>query len=102
METPLEVNLLKNISTAKVFHNPKHYKTNLEELRRVSRKFAKKVNGSAHKQKAKLHLAKHHVRVTNFRKDTFHKITTYLCKNHARVVIEDLAVDNMVKNHKLA
>ncbi|MEH2326421.1 MAG: RNA-guided endonuclease TnpB family protein [Nostoc sp.] len=44
---------------------------------------------------------KHHSRVANLRKDTLHKITTYLCKNHAIVVIEDLAVANMVKNHKL-
>jgi len=31
-----------------------------------------------------------------------HKITTYLAKNHSQVVIEDLNVAGMLKNHKLA
>jgi putative transposase len=36
------------------------------------------------------------------RKDTLHKITTYLCKNHAKIVVEDLNVSGMLSNHKLA
>ncbi|MEH1841663.1 MAG: transposase [Nostoc sp.] len=67
-----------------MFPKPKHYKTNLEKLRRLSRKFAKKVNGSAHKQKAKLHLAKHHARVTNLRKDLFIK----LLLTYAKITLE--------------
>ncbi|WP_267313624.1 RNA-guided endonuclease InsQ/TnpB family protein [Nostoc sphaeroides] len=98
----LGVKELATLSTGKVFPNPKHYKTNLEKLRRLSRKFSRKVNVSENKHKAKLKLAKHHAKVANLRIDTLHKITTYLCKNHAKVVIEDLAVANMVKNHKLA
>jgi putative transposase len=98
----LGVKELATLSTGKVFSNPKHYKSNLEKLRRLSRQFSRKVNGSNNKYKAKLKLAKHHARVADLRKDTLHKITTYLCKNHAKVVIEDLAVSNMVKNHKLA
>ncbi|MHC5937420.1 RNA-guided endonuclease InsQ/TnpB family protein [Nostoc sp.] len=98
----LGVKELATLSTGVVFPNPKHYKANIEKLRRLSRKFSIKVNGSNNKHKTKLRLAKHHARVANLRKDTLHKITTYLCKNHAKVVIEDLAVSNMLKNHKLA
>lgn len=98
----LGVKELATLSTGVVFANPKHYKTNLEKLIRLSRQFSRKVNGSNNKHKAKLKLAKHHARVGDLRKDTLHKITTNLCKNHAKVVIEDLAVSNMVKNHKLA
>ncbi len=102
MGVDLGVKELATLSTGKVFPNPKHYKTNLEKLRRLSRNFSRKVNVSENKHKAKLKLAKHHAKVANLRIDTLHKITTYLCKNHAKVVIEDLAVANMVKNHKLA
>jgi transposase len=35
-------------------------------------------------------------------KDTAHKLTTYLCKNHALVAIENLNVVGMHKNHSLA
>ncbi|MBE9057275.1 RNA-guided endonuclease TnpB family protein, partial [Sphaerospermopsis sp. LEGE 08334] len=41
-------------------------------------------------------------RIANLRKDTLHKLTTYLCKNHAKIVVEDLNVSGMLSNHKLA
>jgi putative transposase len=47
-------------------------------------------------------LAKQHARVASIRRDVTHKLTTYLCKNHALVAIEDLHVSGMLKNHNLA
>ena len=35
-------------------------------------------------------------------KDTLHKLTTYLCKNQGKIVVEDLNVSGMLSNHKLA
>lgn len=98
----LGVKELATLSTGVVFSNPKHYKVNLEKLRRLSRTFAKKVKGSNNRQKAKKQLAKHHAKITNLRKNTLHQITTYLCKNHTKIVVEDLNVSGMIKNHKLA
>jgi putative transposase len=40
--------------------------------------------------------------MANIRKDTLHKLTTYLAKNHSQIVIEDLNVSGMLANHKLA
>jgi putative transposase len=40
--------------------------------------------------------------MANIRKDTLHKLTTLLAKNHGTVVIEDLNVSGMLANHKLA
>ncbi|MDP5338524.1 MAG: transposase, partial [Nodularia sp. (in: cyanobacteria)] len=57
---------------------------------------------SNNKHQAKIRLARHHATVANLRKDTLHKITTYLCKNHAIIVVEDLNVSGMMSNHKLA
>ena len=42
------------------------------------------------------------VKVANIRKDTLHKLTTYLAKNHGIVSIEDLNVSGMLRNNKLA
>jgi putative transposase len=98
----LGVKELATLSTGKVFPNPKHYKKNLAKLQKLSRKYAKTVKGSANRLKARIKLALHHAKVANLRKDTIHKITTYLCKNHAHIVIEDLNVSGMIKNEKLA
>jgi putative transposase len=98
----LGVKELATLSTGVVFPNPKHYKTNLEKLRRISRKFSRKKKGSNNRHKAKIQLAKHHAKVANLRKNTLHQITTFLCKNHAKIVVEDLNVSGMLANHKLA
>jgi len=42
------------------------------------------------------------VRIANIRADALHKLTTHLAKNHRQIVIEDLNVRGMSKNHKLA
>ncbi|QOV21583.1 RNA-guided endonuclease InsQ/TnpB family protein [Anabaenopsis elenkinii] len=98
----LGVKELATLSTGVVFPNPKHYKANLEKLKRLSKKFARKNKGSNNRYKAKIKLAKHHARVANLRKNTLHQITTFLCKNHAKIVVEDLNVSGMISNHKLA
>ncbi|WP_366558206.1 RNA-guided endonuclease TnpB family protein [Okeania sp. SIO3B5] len=53
-------------------------------------------------KKAQLKIAKLHSKIANMRKDTLHKLTTYLAKNHSQIVIEDLNVSGMMANHKLA
>jgi putative transposase len=98
----LGVKVLATLSTGVVFPNPRHYKTSLGKLKRLSRKVARKVKGSNNRYKAKIHLAKCHARIANLRKQTLHKVTTFLCKNHAKIVVEDLNVAGLLSNHKLA
>ncbi|MEG3903407.1 MULTISPECIES: RNA-guided endonuclease TnpB family protein, partial [unclassified Microcoleus] len=98
----LGVKELATLSTGVVFPNPKHYKAHLAKLKRLSRVLARKVKGSENRYKAKIQLAKHHAKVANLRKNTRHQITTYLCKNHAKIVVENLNVSGMLANYKLA
>jgi putative transposase len=98
----LGVKELATLSTGIVFPNPKYFQKSLAKLRRLSRQFSRKQVGSNRRQKAKNKLAKHHAKVAFTRNDTLHKITTYLCQNHAHVVVEDLNVSGMLKNDKLA
>ena len=53
-------------------------------------------------QKQRLKVAKLHAKIANQRKDTLHKLTTNLVKNHDLLVIEDLAPSNLMKNRKLS
>ncbi|AFZ23064.1 transposase, IS605 OrfB family, central region [Cylindrospermum stagnale PCC 7417] len=98
----LGVKQLATLSTGVVFPQTKHYQQNLSKLQKLSRSLAKKSKGSSNRLKSKIKLARHHGRIANLRKDTLHKITTYLCKNHAKIVVEDLNVLGMLKNEKLA
>jgi IS605 OrfB family transposase len=54
------------------------------------------------REKARLKLAKMHLKIFNIRQDALHKLTIYLTKNHSRIVIEDLGVSVMMKNRRLA
>lgn len=103
----LGIKTLLTLSNGEIFENIKPYKNAKKKLRKqqkeVSRRFVKGTkNQSNNYKKSVLKLAKTHAQVANVRKDTLHKITTYLAKNFETVVIEDLKVSNMVKNHNLA
>jgi putative transposase len=98
----LGVKELATLSTGVTFSNPKYYKQNLAKLQRLSKIYCRKAKGSNNKRQAKIKLARHHAKIANLRKDTIHKITTYLCKNHAMIVVEDLNVSGLLSNHKLA
>ncbi|MFM5981686.1 MAG: RNA-guided endonuclease InsQ/TnpB family protein [Sphaerospermopsis kisseleviana] len=47
-------------------------------------------------------IARLHQKIANIRKDTLHKITTHISKNHAVIGIEDLNVSGMLANGKLS
>ena len=84
-------------SDGKEFDNPKFLRKAQSKLKYVQRKYSKH-KGKRTKQK----LAILHEKVANQRKDFLHKTSSELIKNHDSLAIEDLAVSNMVKNHKLA
>lgn len=98
----LGIKTLAVLSDGKTFEAVKAYKKNKRKLKLLQRKISKKVKGSNNRKKASIRLAKLHYRIANIRKDSIHKLTTYLSKNHAECVIEDLNVKGMSKNHKLA
>lgn len=98
----LGIKELATLSTGVTFPNPKAYRKNIQKLKRLSKAHSRKKKGSSNRHKSKIKLAKHHNRVSNIRKDSLHKVTNYLCKNHAVIVVEDLNVRGMMSNHKLA
>ncbi len=59
-------------------------------------------NFNHNRYKAELEVAKIHVKIKDARTDFLHKLTTKLVRENSLIAIEDLAIRNIVKNHKLA
>lgn len=98
----LGIKALAVLSTGKVIDGAKSYRKAEKKLGKLQREVSRKVKGSNNRAKAVTKLAKAHARIANIRKDTLHKLTTYLSKNHTVVGIEDLNVSGMLANYKLA
>lgn len=98
----LGVKSLATLSSGKTFEGAKSYKVYEKKLAQVQWLHRHKQIGSANWKKAQIQIARLHRKIANIRKDTLHKLTTYLAKNHSRIGIEDLNVSGMLANHKLA
>jgi putative transposase len=98
----LGVKSLATLSTGEVVLGAKSYKKQEAKLSRIQWLNRRKIKGSANWKKAQMQIARLHMKIANIRKDTLHKLTTLLAKNHGTVVIEDLNVSGMMANHKLA
>lgn len=90
------------LSTGEKMEGPKPLRKSLKALRRRARRLSRKMKKSNRREKAKRRLARLHSRISNIRNDFLHKTTTRLCRENQAVVIEDLNVRGMVKNHCLA
>ena len=98
----LGINRLAQVSDGTCFENPRALKRSLVRLKRLQRRVSRRKPGSANRQKAVKQLAKAHYRVANIRKDSLHQATTWLAKHKSAIVLEDLHVNGMLKNHHLA
>jgi putative transposase len=90
------------LSNGQTIPSLKFLKESEVEIRSHQRSLSRKRKGSKNREKAKILLAKYWRKVRNRRKDFTHKTSRYLADNYGLVVFEDLAIKNMVKNHKLA
>ncbi len=82
--------------------NPKQFNRLYKKLRRKQKALSRKTKGSNNRAHARLEVAKVHAQIKDARIDFLHKLTTKLVKENDLIAIEDLAIRNMVKNHKLA
>ena len=82
--------------------NPRHFKRHRQKLKRVQKSLSRKKKGSLNRQKARIKVARAYAKIVDSRKDFLHKLTTLLVRENQTIVVEDLSVKNMVKNHKLA
>jgi putative transposase len=82
--------------------NPRHLAHKARNLARYQRRLARCRTGSANRAKAKAKVARAHRKVRDARRDYLHRASTRLVRSADMIVIEDLAVRNMVRNRRLA
>ena len=98
----LGIKSLATLSDGTVIPNPRHLKRRLKKLKRLQRVVSRRQKGGKNRKKAVRKLAKQHRQIKNQRRNTLHQVTTRLTKTKSVLVIEDLNVSGMLKNHHLA
>ncbi|MEU8117146.1 RNA-guided endonuclease TnpB family protein [Spirillospora sp. NPDC049024] len=93
---------LMALSTGEKIANPRHERRDRARLAKAQRDLTRKAPGSANRDKARRKVARVHARIADRRRDFLHKLSTRLVRENQTVVIEDLAVGNMLKNRSLA
>lgn len=96
------ITTLVTLSTGEKIANPRHERADRAKLARAQRELARKQKGSANRAKARTKVAKIYGRIRDRRQDHLHKLSTKIIRENQTVVIEDLSVRNMVRNHSLA
>lgn len=82
--------------------NPKHYIRYENRLRVENRSLARKVRYSKSWRKQVYRLSILHQKISNVRLDFLHKQSSMIAKSNGVVYLEDLKINNMVKNHSLS
>jgi len=105
----LGIKELAIVSDGQRFENPKPLRKAQKKLKCLSRELSRRKKGGKNREKTRRRIAKAHQRIANIRGDTLHKATTTIVaktkpdsERPGVVVIEDLNVSGMVKNHCLA
>jgi putative transposase len=98
----LGINHLAQVSDGMVFENPRALRSALNRIKRLQRAASRRQKGSANRKKDMQKLARAHARVANIRKETLHQATTWLARTKSAIVLENLNVSGMLKNHHLA
>ncbi|MFG2030051.1 RNA-guided endonuclease InsQ/TnpB family protein [Streptomyces sp. NPDC048825] len=94
---------LLTLSTGEKITNPRHERRDRARLARAQRELSRKARGEGtNRAKARRKVSRVHARIADRRRDHLHKLTTRLVRENQTLVIEDLTVRNMFKNHPLA
>jgi putative transposase len=82
--------------------NPKNIEKSERKLTKRQRQMAKKQKGSKNRNKARIKIATIEEHIANQRMDFHNKVSDALTRMYDTVVVEDLNVSGMMKNHHLA
>jgi putative transposase len=89
-------------SEGQTYENLKSKRNNQKKLSRLHRNLSRKQKGSNHEKEARLRLAKTYNKINNIKEYYLHSITNQLLSENQTIVMEDLNINGMLKNHKLA
>lgn len=98
----LGIKYLVSDSDGNIVENPQFMRGSLNKLRIAQRRIARRVKGSNRRKKACRITARIHEKIVSQRKDYYHKVSRHYVNGYDCIVMEDLQIKNMVKNHNLA
>lgn len=96
------IKMFATLSDGREIENPKHLRSSLQRLKILQRRASKKIKGSNNRRKAFLRVARLHEKTSNQRMDFIHKTTTQIANEWDTVIVENLNIAGMLKNHCLA
>ena len=89
-------------SDGEVFENKHFLKRSENKIKKLQRQLPKKAKGSNNRNKARMRLAKAFEHLANQRIDYIHNVVNSLLRTYDYIFMENLNVQGMLKNHKLA
>jgi putative transposase len=89
-------------SNGNSFENIKVKRNNQKKLNKLHRELSRKEKGSRNREKARIKLAKLYEKINNQKEYYLHHVVNQLLSENQTIVMEDLNVKGMMKNHKLA
>jgi len=100
----LGIKSLATCSDGFVVENPKSLAKYEQKIKKLQRILARRKKGSNRRKKIQNKLKRVWERVANTRRDNIHKSTSHIVKSkqYGTLVLENLNVSGMTKNHKLA
>lgn len=98
----LGINYLMAFSDGGTIENKKFTRSNENRYKRLQRQHSRREKGSKNKEKARIKLARKHEEINNKKLDYLHKLTTKIVSENQVIILEDLNVKGMMKNHKTA
>ncbi|WP_372486553.1 IS200/IS605 family element RNA-guided endonuclease TnpB [Brevibacillus laterosporus] len=90
------------LSTGEKIANPKVLRYYEKKLATWQQKLSRRKKGGQNREKSRKQVARLHERISNTRNDFLHKLSTQRIRENQTICLEDLRVENMIKNHKLA
>lgn len=89
-------------SNGVMISNPHYLKKSLDKLVRLQRELSRKTIGGSNWNKSRIKIARLYEHIVNQRKDFLQKLSTDFIQKNDIICIEDLQIENMVKNHRLS
>jgi putative transposase len=90
------------LSNGNKIENPKFFVKSQSRLCHYQRMMARRKKGSANRNDARHQVALAHLKIERMRKDFHHKEARKLVDQYNPIMVEDLKIQNMMQNHKLA
>ena len=89
-------------SDSSKFDNPRWLKKHQRNLKVKQQQLSRKQKGSNNRHKSRRLVAKVHNKINRCREDFHHKLSRRIVNENQVIVLENLAIKNMVKNHCLS